>query len=850
MHFRRRTPHLIGREQPLRALRGFFESADRVRPIALVTGEAGIGKTRLLDEFASLADPAVVVRGGCVEDVAYAPWVDALWWVLEASSLSVVDGLSDRTRARLGRLLPQLATDDSTGDEDNGQQLLFEAVLDLLGAVASTTELVVVIDDIHWIDPASADLLRYLAENVGRVAVRLVVAYRPEESNGVSELLEDLERAEPLHIDLEPLAEDAVTQIASYLLEEGATEAALRRIIETADGNPLFVEELVAAVQEEHVPHTLRDLMLVRFNALGDDACRLVRIAAIIGARVSKEWLLAATEFPIEQAISAANEAVDAGILIDEHNGADVTFRHDLLRRSVISDLVADELVVFHRAIARALTDHPERATEADYVAELARHWDAAEQAAPALKWMVAAGRRADETYAFEAATSCYERALVWWDEADAPVTSAGIEHTELLLAAARANATAGHVDRGAELGRVALDETVALPPNEAIDAVARLYPIMWTADRAAELFEFASEHLEAHLDRAEPKVRAHYLVKRVMYQLGRTDDAETRRIAARLLEDVEDVDDPGFESNVHEVMARCYEAWGEVGKVDGEYELAASLARTAENFVMLTVIRYNHACYKLAVGDVDGCRRLLEDVDELVKQYGLRRFLVPAACLRIVVLCLQGDLDGAREGYGRLVHEPLQGYDAWFRAYAGSLLTLFSGDFGTAVAMLQPETVGVDAVTDADFGVEMAIVSADALTWMGDLGLARRAAESGLARLQDFYEISSHGWITMVAMRVAADTADADRADALDEAWRNALANANAVSPLLRAYSAAAEYEHLRARGHDSFTLARAAASEFASLGYGYYATYFRWREAHAVLGEGDRRIATELLA
>jgi DNA-binding CsgD family transcriptional regulator len=526
-----------------------------------------------------------------------------------------------------------------------------------------------------------------------------------------------------------------------------------------------------------------------------------------------------------------------------------------LLRRSVISDLVADERIAFHRAAASSLTDRPELAPELDYVAELARHWHEAEVAAPALQWLVAAGHRANESYAFEAATACYERALVWWDEVPDAIERAALDRAELLVVAARANASAGHVDRAAELGNAAMNASVDLPPTRAIDAVARLYTVMWTADRAGELFEFVANRLSTQLDEADPAVRAHYLEQQTRHALGRTDDDETRAIAARLMEAIEGVDDPDLESTVHEVMARCYEAWGENDKVDAEYERAATLAGTAENFSTLTVVRYNHACFKLAVADLPSCLRLLDDVDALVQRYGLRRFVVPASCLRVVASCLRGDLAAAEETYGLLEGQRLQGYDAWFRAYVGSLLMLFSGDYGAAVAMLQPESVGVEAVTDSDFGVEMAIVGADALAWRGDLDGARRTADAGFERLRGFYEVAAHGWLAMIAMRVEADAAatapDATtRADELAANWGSAVTSAIGVSPLLRAYTAAIESECARAHGRESATLARAAADAFAAIDYRYDETYFRWREANAVLDAGDRRRATELLA
>src|SRR5688500_9834473 len=116
---RQRTSHLIGRFASLRALQDALADVGRPGQLALLTGEAGLGKTRLLDELAARADDALVARGGCVQDVAYAPWTDALWWLLE-NEPEAFDDLQPRTRAHLGRLVAELATDDVDAEGEDG----------------------------------------------------------------------------------------------------------------------------------------------------------------------------------------------------------------------------------------------------------------------------------------------------------------------------------------------------------------------------------------------------------------------------------------------------------------------------------------------------------------------------------------------------------------------------------------------------------------------------------------------------------------------------------------------------------------------------------------------------------
>ena len=122
------------------------------------------------------------------------------------------------------------------------------------------------VDDLHWVDPASGELIRYVANNLGRVPILLVVTYRAEDAAAERDLIAQLARLASRQIALTPLAEDSTAEMAEILLGPDASPADVRRIARDADGNPLFVEELVAALGTTGVPQTVRDLMLARFN--------------------------------------------------------------------------------------------------------------------------------------------------------------------------------------------------------------------------------------------------------------------------------------------------------------------------------------------------------------------------------------------------------------------------------------------------------------------------------------------------------------------------------------------------------------------------------------------------------
>ena len=335
----------------LERLEASFARASAGTPrIVLVGGEAGIGKTRLVEEFAGRARArgARVLTGECLGigdgGLPFAPFVAALRELVRGVAPEDLAALLGPGRGRLGRLIPELegpSAGDAHGLESRrrARAQLFEAVLDVLERVARQGPLVLVIENLQWADRSSLDLLSYLARVLRAGPVLIVATVRSDEirdRQAVLVQIAELEREDNVErLELGPLGRQEVGALVALALESDPDAELVDTLLDRTDGNPFFVEQLLQARREAaaarghdpspadadgpatlDLPPRLRDVLLVRIAGLSAPAREVLRAAAAAGRRVDDELLAVVVDRPPREISDALREAVDRRILV------------------------------------------------------------------------------------------------------------------------------------------------------------------------------------------------------------------------------------------------------------------------------------------------------------------------------------------------------------------------------------------------------------------------------------------------------------------------------------------------------------------------------------------------------
>ncbi len=465
---------MVGRDDELGRLLTLLDDAEAGRSVAaLVSGDAGVGKSRLVSEVTRLAEGRgfTVLSGQCAElgdSVPYLPLADALRGA--AQSTGVRDALS--SRPALGRLLPE-GGDGQRADEDRSglaRQQMFGGVLGLLTELAAAAPVLLVLEDLHWADASTRDLVTFLSRMLHRERVALIGTYRTD----------DLHRRHPLRpvvaellrlpsvtaVDLVPLAPSALAEHLTAALAEHLMAAApgridaieLNDIVARAEGNAYYAEELLAAFvvgdpAERHaLPAGLAALLLNRVEQLSDTAQRVLRTAAVAGRRADDELVRAASGLAADEYEAAVREAVTHQLLVTEGTEGYV-FRHALLREAVYGDLLPGERTRLHATMSTLLADE-QRLAVPGTAAELAQHCLASHDIPGAFAASVRAGEEAERLGAPAEAHRHYDQALALWERVAEPEKTAGMARGKLGLLSATTAADSGDYERAVHLLR------------------------------------------------------------------------------------------------------------------------------------------------------------------------------------------------------------------------------------------------------------------------------------------------------------------------------------------------------------------------------------------------------------
>jgi DNA-binding CsgD family transcriptional regulator len=455
-----------------------------------VGGEAGVGKTRLVTEVTArcATDGTQVLAGGCVPvgdgGLAYAPIVEALRPLPDEVGVDALRELVGPSWAELARLLPALGEPASGPPGPAAQARLFELLLGLLSRLGERAPVVLVVEDLHWADQSTRDLLAFLVRNLRRERLLLVATYRSDEpgQQRLGPYLAELDRgsrAERLELPRLDRAETAA-QLTGILGAAPAVDL-VDGVFARSEGNPFFTEELVESTRAglTALPTTLRDLLRGRIEALPESAQQVLRVAAVAGRQIPHPLLAAVVDLDEGVLDSALREAVAHQLLVTREDG--YQFRHALLREVVDAGVLPGERARLHTAYAHALTERPELSagSPAEAAAELAIHWDAAGDPVRALPARVQAGFAAEGTYAFAEAARHYQRALELWERVPDSGRPAGLDRVDLLASVGEAVAFTGGIEHAIECLE---------------DAVGRVDPIA-ESHRAARLLVRLGEY-------------------------------------------------------------------------------------------------------------------------------------------------------------------------------------------------------------------------------------------------------------------------------------------------------------------------------------------------------------------
>ncbi|MGI6871967.1 BTAD domain-containing putative transcriptional regulator [Amycolatopsis sp. 3B14] len=625
---RQPPPTFVGRERELATLvAAAGEAATDGARIALVTGEAGLGKSTLLDHLSTRLeqDGWLVTTGRCSEVDSAPPawaWVEALRTV--AANVAPGEFADD-----LAPLLADVPPVD--GDAAAGRFRLRQAVWNWLAAVGAGRPVAVVLDDLHWADATTLELL---AGVVGvRAPILVVAAYRADEGERLTDTLASLARTEPLRMDLPGLDGDAVAELVRA--ECRADDATVAGIAERTGGNPFYVRESArllsgegALVALSEVPEGVRDVLRRRLARLPDSGVSILRLAAVAGRECSVDVLVRAADADEDGVLDALDAGVIAGLL-DEPAPGRVRFVHALVRDTLVADVSRLRATRMHARIAAALEDTGD-------VAALAHHY--ARAGSPkAVGYCVRAAELAEARYAHDVAAALLADAVAQCGDPDERVDLFG----RLLRAQIRAGAVAAARDTRARAVEYA--ESIGRDDLMIAAFTAWTEPTSWQARTYGTVDRPIVDRLRRLLTRTDlaPDVRPRLLVAYADELVG--EDDPTVMAAAREALDL--ATGPRLRAAALLVLAR------DPGRTEYSRELV-EIGIEHDLPVYRVAGLLNQAVHAATVNDPATLRRAIGEALDLARAYRMPEAIGAAEIALATLVLIEGRYAEAERRY------------------------------------------------------------------------------------------------------------------------------------------------------------------------------------------------------
>ncbi len=574
----------------------------------LVGGDAGVGKSRLIAELAGTARAAGwrVLVGHCLDfgdsALPYLPFSEAFGRLADDEAATARSLLE--TSPAISRLLParRLLADAGEPMEATGRESLFHAVYGALTELGRQMPLLLVVEDVHWADVSTRELLSFLFTRQFATPVAVVTSYR----------VDDLHRRHPLRaalgewgrlpgvtrLDVGPLNETDMRLLVQALHPDPLPEQEVQNIVRRAEGNPFFIEELVAAAGAGGgpLPTELADLLLVRLDQLDDESRLAVRAVSVLGRRAPHDLLAKGLDIDPSVLDPALRRAVEANVLVAV--GSDgYAFRHALLAETVYHDLLPGERARLHAAFAQVLASRTAEGT----AAELARHALEAHDLVTATIASIHAGDEAMAVGGPDEAASHYGTALELLADpgvaravgaeaggADTGVAGGGadkggVDLIGLVVRASAAAAAAGHLFRAIALAQHQLGVLPESAPSR--DRARLLYSVASNAlltDSRLDVLALTTEAMHLVSDEPAGRLRAEVLAIHARANADRTRDEDAARWASEALSMARELHLPDLAADAATTLARLDERAGNPIASEEAFIEAIAVARSA----------------------------------------------------------------------------------------------------------------------------------------------------------------------------------------------------------------------------------------------------------------------------
>ena len=433
------SPILIGRERELGVLEDTLLTASRGDArVALIAGEAGMGKTRLADELISRARKIgfEVLTGACSEaelSLPYLPFVEAVGNYIARTDIATLRERLGPSARELGRLFPRLAGGDlpaDAGDPAHARLRLCEGLAELLQVPAERRGLLLVLEDLHWADASTREVIDFLVRRLRTGRVMILGTYRSDEMHRKHPLLPTVQgwvRAGLGEVvEIAPLTPEGVSGMVRAIFDQERVTEEFRDFLHNrCEGNPFVLEEMLKLAMDRgdiyrteagwerkdlgelRLPRTVKDTILLRVERLDERQIQLLGTAAVLGQSFEASLLTAASGQATEVVEEALHAAEQQQILEEDTKPGRYRFRHALTREVIYEDLPAPKRERLHSRAAQVLRERPESAT-----VDVVWHLMAASAFAEALPLSLDAARQATSQGADEEAVELFRRAL------------------------------------------------------------------------------------------------------------------------------------------------------------------------------------------------------------------------------------------------------------------------------------------------------------------------------------------------------------------------------------------------------------------------------------------------------